>query len=256
MTDDLEPRLSEALKTRARVDPDEVRRVLDAIDLPSRSASRRRLERLAAAVVVIGLALGGVAIGLASQAGHSGPRTGVTASVTDTADDGTFRLTMTADRGSYVAGEAIGITASLTYLGPDATIDAMGTGSGIVTLGVQRDGDRMIGGSGGRLSCVSRPMVKDKTIDLVPAKIAGFAADDPDADFIRAYATDPLLHLPSGTWHLHAFLNASVGDCGAPAHQLDASVTVVVTGDAATPARPSPPASPSPTPVRSDPGPS
>ena len=123
MTDDLELRLSEALHTRARVDIDEVRRVLDAIDLPSRPASRLRLERLAAAVVVIGLALGGLAIGLTSQASHTAPRTSLTA----TAEDGTFRLTLTTDRGIYAAWEAIGITASLTYLGPADMIEATGT---------------------------------------------------------------------------------------------------------------------------------
>jgi hypothetical protein len=177
------------------------------------------------------------------------------APVRNTVDDGTFRLTLTAARGTYLASDAIGIVASLTYLGPDAAIDASGSGSGLVTLRVQRDGDRMIGGAGGRMNCASYPMVRGKTVDLVPVKVVGFNADDPAATFYRAYAADPLLHLPSGTWHLHAFLSATAGGCGAPEHTLDAVVTVVVT-DAPATASPPPTATPSPTPVRSDTGPS
>ena len=44
----------------------------------------------------------------------------------------------------------------------------------------------------------------------MPAKVVGFNADDPLASFYRAYAADPLLHLPPGGTSLGPELYAAV----------------------------------------------
>ena len=233
MTDDLEERLSEALEQRGRVDQIEVHQVLDSVVLPGRRLSSGGLARLVAVVLVGGLTVGALAIGLSNRgvgvtrATQSGP---VTASKTD----GTFTLNVTADHGTYSPTDAITVHTTLTYTGTPTTTEVYGSGSGLVGFGVQQDGKEPIGGV---MTDDLRPyaFVSGIPVDYPYAKSVGYVPGESGASFAEQYFRDPLLHLPTGTWHIHAYFNGSIGAAAPSIHQLDVSVTVVVTDDQAVP---------------------
>src|SRR3954447_12630589 len=76
---------------------------------------------IAVTLLIVGLALR--PSGVAGPVASVEPSDLVTAdSVTNSTDDGTFRLELTTPRSTYGPADAIQPVATLTYLGPDATI--------------------------------------------------------------------------------------------------------------------------------------
>jgi hypothetical protein len=60
-------------------------------------------------------------------------------------------------------------------------------------------------------------------------KTAVYSEGDPHAAWIEAYAADPELRLPAGTWRLTATLYGYLGgDCRGAVLDLSVGVTVVV----------------------------
>jgi hypothetical protein len=88
---------------------------------------------------------------LVAAACGQGPTDGTPApgGVDGLAEDGAFRLTIHAERPTYRTSEAIGISATLTYLGPEPTVDVLGSGTGLVGFALrQLDGHLKMGRGG------------------------------------------------------------------------------------------------------------
>lgn len=152
--------------------------------------------------------------------------------VETTATDGMFRLTAHADHATDHTGDAIGMQAIVTYLGPAATFAAYGSGpssgGGLVAFDVQQlDGPLAIHGVS-PLDCGPQPALVANEPQTFPFVKSGGFDPSASADFWSRYFADPLLHLPPGHWSLIARADILGPDCSRPAHQLMASVEVTV----------------------------
>ena len=148
----------------------------------------------------------------------------------DEAKDGSFRLTIESDRGSYRAGEAIDIAATLTYLGPRDMVVASGSGSGLVIFTIdQLDGTRDMGAVA-TTDCRRYQLRRGEAQRYAFTKSAAFSESDPHAGFWRSFLAEPELRLPVGRWRITAQGSFYTGDCGDREHRLSASVTIDVVG--------------------------
>jgi hypothetical protein len=191
-----------------------------------------------AALIVAGIAV--LARPIGGPGGGSSPDASMAAvaPVTDSADDGTLRLVLTADRGTYAEGDPITAIATVEYLGPDARIDVFTLHSAVVFSLAEVGGDRSVAG-GQRTSCVQRTLTRGVPETYPWAKSGGFDPADPGEDFVEWYLTSgPELRLPAGTWRLSVGFGGSEGGCGGLTHALTAEVTVRV--EAATTVSPGP----------------
>jgi len=153
---------------------------------------------------------------------------GPSAVLDGSAEDGTFRVTIHAERPTYRASEVIGISATLAYIGAAATVDALGSGNGLVGFGLRQLDGHLRMDPLWEQSCRTYPMKRDAVVAVPFAKSGGFIPTDPDGPFWQAFFADPVLHLPAGTWQIDAILDAYLGACGGEHHALTASVTVRV----------------------------
>jgi len=143
--------------------------------------------------------------------------------------DGAFRMTIATDQDRYRAGQAIEVEATLTFLGPEPTTVALGSGSGLIGFGVASDDPAIVIGAAFTTDCASWPIVRDEVIEYPFSKSGGWGEDDPLAPFYRSYFAMPELRLPAGTWTIGAGAAFFTGaDCGDEPHDLSTSVTVVI----------------------------
>jgi hypothetical protein len=170
-----------------------------------------------AVLVVGGLALRGAA------AEPAGP-------LFASAEDASFRLTLTTPRATYGTNDAIQTVATLTYLGPLATETIFHATSPVGFRIEEIGGDRLMDGAT-RLPCRSTELARG-----APALYA-FAKSGGTGSFDEAWYRDPVLRLPAGTWRIVAGINIGVGDCAADAerHQLTVENVITVTADADDP---------------------
>lgn len=135
-------------------------------------------------------------------------------------EGGGFRLTVWADQQAYAAGQAIKVRATLTYIGPRASVTVAAPASGIVTFSVAGY-DPPIRMSGGSTSnCSPYTFTRGVPQEVAFSKSGGFSADDPAASFYQAYYADPVLRLPASTWTITARALSCPGD------RIDLSATV------------------------------
>lgn len=143
--------------------------------------------------------------------------------------DASFRLTLEVGRERYRADELIDARATLTYLGPQPSVAAWGSGSGLVVMILEQLDGPLDPGGGSNASCAATDLVIGQSLDIPYSKSGGFSADDPNADWYNWFFASPALRLPAGVWRLAASLDASFGGCGAPdRHRLETSVTFQV----------------------------
>ena len=143
------------------------------------------------------------------------PLDGPSVSATDSSAG--FTLTMTLDHDRYRAGQPIGVTTTLTYGGPDATVRLWTDSSpGLVGFDVMQVGGPLSIPGGGTTDCVSTSMAKEQHISAPFAKVGGWSNGDPYAAFYESYYADPQLRLPAGTWQISAKSGFGIGgtDCG------------------------------------------
>jgi hypothetical protein len=144
------------------------------------------------------------------------------------ATDREFRLVLKANSARHAVGVPIVLTTELHYIGQQPQMQLAGSGTGLVIVSLrQLDGPLEIGG-GATADCMRYSMAPGAPIVRPYAKSGGWSADDPNADFYRAYFADPLLRLPRGTWRVVATAEFFVGDCPGPSHKLDATLDLVV----------------------------
>jgi hypothetical protein len=202
--------------------------------VPSNGASR--IHVWTAVVLLISALMAGCAAPTAAPTTSPSPTVAAASAsygpVATTVTDGTFRLTAHADRSTYHAGDAIGMHAIVTYLGPAPAFAAYGSGptsgGGLVVFDVrQLDGSVAIHGTSPADCAPQPPLVADAPQAFPFVKSGAF---DPSAssDFESRYFADPLLHLPGGRWMLTTRADILGPDCTLPAHQLTASIEVTV----------------------------
>jgi hypothetical protein len=137
-----------------------------------------------------------VTIVLAAAACSSAPPT------TQTASDGTYELSVSIPPGGRHAADALEIVATLTYVGPEASIRVDGDDEGLVWFSFKQiDGSLEMGGPLSRLIC-SPPttLLRGSAATFSPAKVVAFDEHEPNAAFYERWASDPEVHLPAGRW--------------------------------------------------------
>lgn len=179
-------------------------------------------------VIVVGLAVRPAA----GPGSSPSPSTAANEPVVATTDDGVFRLSLTTPRATYGPDDAIEPVATITYLGPEATVTVYHADQSIGFRIEEVDGTRVMGG-GMRQPCRSTELISG-----VPSAVPFSKAGSPGDGFDRAWYEDPVLRLPVGTWRITAGLDAYLGTgnaCGAERHQLTVTNDIRVVEDGASP---------------------
>jgi len=159
----------------------------------------------------------------------TGPEITSGAPLTAEDSDGAFRLTIASDHDRYRAGQVIEVVATLTYLGPDPSTVALGSGSGLVGFGVKTADSAIDIGPAFTADCAPWPLVRGKIVEYPFNKSGGFGSEDPLAAFYRSYFEMVELRLPAGIWTISTGTGFYTGaDCGEEHHELSTSVTVVI----------------------------
>jgi hypothetical protein len=144
--------------------------------------------------------------------------------------DREFRLTISAGQGRYRAGQPIDVSATLTYLGPNAGIVVGGSGTGLVGFALERNEQPTLRiDPAGTSDCRPYEVQRNQSVKHEFIKTGGWDETDPLAPFYRAYFASPELRLPAGTWTISAVANfLGSADCRGPEHTLNATVTLTV----------------------------
>lgn len=142
-----------------------------------------------------------------------------------TAEDASFRLTLTTPRATYSSEDVIEPVASVTYLGPQAT-ETMFHAAYPIGFQIEEVGGERLMGGGMDQPCLRTELAKGEAA-VIPFGKAG-SPDDPRQGFDRAWYEDPVLRLPAGRWRIIAYFDASLGDCGGEPHQLTVENTILV----------------------------
>lgn len=200
-------RLAEAVPT-GRLDPAHVR----AVEARHHVRMAWMTPLVALVVVVIGATLlaGGNEPG--STTAPSGSR--ANGPVAATTRSGDFELTIRAGQSQYVAGEAIDIQATLTYLGEGGPIEIghlIGSDGSPIGFGVNESifGGYRLGSGDSRLVCHRTTLARSDPLTTSFIKTGGGSGAD-EAGFL-AFMADPVLWLAAGTWHPYAMVQSANG---------------------------------------------
>jgi hypothetical protein len=152
--------------------------------------------------------------------------------VTDSVTSGPFILSMRSAKERYEPGESIGITAALTYLGSDGSVEirhAIGARESPLGFGVDEPvlGDLRLGPVW-ETACVSTTMHASIPVDQEFMKASAWSGGDPRAAEYHEYVVSTGLRLPAGTWHVYSVAEFSVGECGADPIEMRVDLTIHV----------------------------
>jgi hypothetical protein len=148
--------------------------------------------------------------------------------------DSEFTLELHAGKARYRPDEPIDVTASLTYSGPDDTVEIGHDGAGPIAFGIR---ERVFGEI--EVQPISDLMCRrtalERSVPFVKpfAKSGGFSGDHPEASRFRDWLLDPVLRLPEGAYHVYARVQTGCGAAGSPNASLEAQIVIVVSGDPA-----------------------
>jgi hypothetical protein len=144
-------------------------------------------------------------------------------------EDG-FTLAVRSEEARVSAGDQIHVAATLGHDG-DRDVTLSGSGSGVVFFSVTRVEDGLTSGAPAQTDdCVPHVLPAGEPVTVPFAKSGGFSPEDPNADFLELYFSDPALSLPAGTWRIEATASARVGEgCTGEPLELAASIQVIVT---------------------------
>jgi hypothetical protein len=143
--------------------------------------------------------------------------------------EGDFRLELWTDRKTYTTDDPISIAATLTYIGPEASVTLYHADPMLTFLLNEQAGTRSMGGGVDDV-CQQTVARRNEAITIPYTKSAAWTPDDPNAAFYQAWMRDPVLRLPAGTWTVVVLGEASVNTCGGRdvslGQKLDISVTL------------------------------
>lgn len=142
--------------------------------------------------------------------------------------DESFELVLRVGSARYGSNQPIDASATLSYLGPEAGLDLVGSGSGLIGFRAQQVDGRLDITGAHTDDCRTYRLDRARPMVVPYAKAGGWSNDDPDAAFYRAFFADPVFRLPPGRWQISAAAEFYTGECGGPIHKLDGAVTIVV----------------------------
>jgi hypothetical protein len=142
--------------------------------------------------------------------------------------DESFELVLRVGSARYGANQPIDASATLSYLGPEAGIDLVGSGSGLIGFTARQLDGRLAITGGHTADCQTYRLDRGRPMEVPYAKSGGWSNDDPDAAFYKAFFADPVFRLPRGRWLISASAGFTVGECGGPSRALGSEVTIVV----------------------------
>jgi hypothetical protein len=190
-------------------------------------------RRTASGVAVIAIALLVLAAAVWLRPVGAG-RPQATGPVVATEVLGPFELAIRSEHGQYAANEAIGVIATLTFHGPDDSVDIShdggSSGGAPVRFGVEEPvtGNLKLEPISD-LMCASSTLKRDVPLEVPFAKTGSFSDAGPLASAYEAYFKDPVLRLPAGTWHLSALADFGPGSaCGQATVKMHATITILI----------------------------
>lgn len=139
-------------------------------------------------------------------------------------------LVVTAERPVVAAGEEIVVEASLSHDQPEP-VTVSGSGTGLVFFSVTRLEDGLSSGPPAMPGdCVPHQLPAGVSTHYSFAKSGGWSPDDPNAEFMEIYHSDPALTLPAGTWRIDVTAVGTLGEgCAGETVDLTASIEIGVT---------------------------
>ncbi|HEV2005467.1 MAG TPA: hypothetical protein VGQ85_02535 [Candidatus Limnocylindrales bacterium] len=155
--------------------------------------------------------------------------------VSATSVQGPFELTIRSAKGQYAPSEPITVNASLTYGGPEASLDISHAG-GVeapptpIRFGIEEPVmGNLVLSPASDLACGGSTLRRDSPDVFAFTKSGAFTGEDPFASAYQALFNDPVLRLPAGTWHIYAVANFGIGNgCGNDTVKLSATITIVI----------------------------
>jgi hypothetical protein len=225
-----------------RLHLEETDRALTDLADPTAQTSQPRMRTSLPPALLVGGAV--LIVGIVASVAFfgGGSRTGSTAgpsaspissaspmpSVYAMSQQGPFQLEFRLPKDTWTADEAIDGLATLAIVS-NSGVDLGGSGGGLIGFGfAQVDGSRHVE-PGWRADCGPYRLDPGKPITSPIKKSGGFIADQPDADFYRAFFADPLVHLAPGDWTITAVATFVEGrECSGQSHTMTAGVLIHV----------------------------
>jgi hypothetical protein len=178
------------------------------LDVVHRDAVRARQQVRMAWLTPLVVLVVGVVAASALQIGPFAPGATPQPSgpITAATRHGDFTLSMVAEKGTYLEGEPIDISASLSYDGGESTVISHGSGAGGSAIGFGID-EPIFGGA--RLEpfwgpqCEATTLLRDRPLS-VPFEKTTSPVFDPGTSALALFLLDPELRLPPGVWHVYA----------------------------------------------------
>ena len=145
--------------------------------------------------------------------------------------DGRFELRFTLAKTSWRSDEAIEGAAVLSLTEGDP-IELGGSAGGPLAFSFREAGGTREMGPAYDAACTAAKLETAHPIVVEIRKSGGWADDQPDADFYRAFFADPLVRLPAGDWDISALAEfIDDRDCAAGTqHSMRATIRVHITG--------------------------
>ncbi len=155
------------------------------------------------------------------------PSLAVSARAEDT--QGSFHLVFELPKATWSAGETITGLATLSVVGAKG-VDLGGSGVGLIGFAFADVAGTHDVQPMWTADCRPYRLDPGSPITSPIMKSGGYAADQPDASFDRAFLTDPVISLPAGDWKITAVADfIEKKDCSGQSHIMPATVVVHVT---------------------------
>jgi len=131
---------------------------------------------------------------------------------------------------AFTIEDTIPLETTLTWTGPKAKTTVWGSGSGLVTFlyGELGGAGRSMGGVM-TADCHAYDLQRNVPLVVPPGKGWSTVGEDPNLAFYQAWAADPVLHLPSGTWRIVVASDGLLAPCDAAAAPLKQSIPFELT---------------------------
>jgi hypothetical protein len=143
--------------------------------------------------------------------------------------DEPFLLTFQLPKSTWQAGEAIDGTASLKLATGDVS-DLGGSGSGLLGFEFREVGGSRLVSPIWTADCRPYKLERGQPLTSPLKRSGGYANEDPNADFIRAFLADTVTRLPAGRWKITAFASFVEGaGCTGASREIRATIPVVIT---------------------------
>jgi len=141
---------------------------------------------------------------------------------------GGITLAATVAPAIVAAGEEINVLAELSHDRPEPLV-VSGSGSGIVFFSVTRLEDGLSSGTPlANSDCTRHELPQGEAVVVPFSKSGGWSEDDPNADFLRTFFSEPELTLPPGTWRIDITTEGTLGE-GCTGEQLGLELALLVT---------------------------